>query len=421
MDRLPGFRDFYPEPLPDKDAWSADARNCIFDAWRRVSKRYGFREYDGPPLESLELFTAKSGDEIVGQLYNFEDKGGDMIALRPEMTPTFARMVVSSERQYKKPIKWFSIPQLFRYERQQKGRKREHFQLNADIVGETDPAADAELIALLIDVLRELKLTDEDFEIRLSSRNAWEDFYGRRGDAGRAYEFYQVIDKLEREDPAKSDEKLKDLGFSLEEVKAFIDKAEPTPDLKVILDNLAARDLAGFVRIDYNIIRGLAYYTGPVFEAFDKKGKFRAIAGGGRYDGLLKLLSNGKVDLPALGFGFGDVVLADLLNERELMPEFTGGVQVFCLIEEEALRAETLKLISELRDAGLTVDYSLTPMKGNKQFKRALELNAETTARIEKNDDGGSEIVFKTLETREEQRYAREAAVNSICAAFKSA
>ena len=419
MDRLPGFRDFYPEPLPDKDAWSADARNYIFDTWRRVSKRYGFREYDGPPLESLELFTAKSGDEIVGQLYNFADKGGDEIALRPEMTPTFARMVVSSERQYKKPIKWFSIPQLFRYERQQKGRKREHFQLNADIVGETDPAADAELIALLIDVLRELNLTAEDFEIRLSSRNAWEDFYAGRGDAGRAYEFYQVIDKLEREDPAKSDEKLKDLGFSLEEVKAFINKAEPTEDLQRILDNLAARDLAGYVRIDYNIIRGLAYYTGPVFEAFDKKGKFRAIAGGGRYDNLLKLISGGKVDLPALGFGFGDVVLADLLNERGLMPDFTGHIQVFFLIEDEALRGDSLKLISELRDAGICVDFSLTAMKGNKQFKRALELNAETTARIEKADNGEAEIVFKVLETREEQRFAREAAVASIKEALR--
>ncbi len=419
MDRLPGFRDFYPEPLPDKDAWSADARNYIFEAWRRVSRRYGFREYDGPPLESLELFTAKSGDEIVGQLYNFKDKGDEEIALRPEMTPTFARMVVSSERQYKKPIKWFSIPQLFRYERQQKGRKREHFQLNADIVGETDPAADAELIALLIDVLRELNLTSEDFEIRLSSRNAWEDFHGGRGDAERAYEFYQVIDKLEREDPVKSDEKLKGLGFSLEEVKAFIDKAEPTPDLQVILDNLAARDLAGFVRIDYNIIRGLAYYTGPVFEAFDKKGKFRAIAGGGRYDNLLKLISAGKVDLPALGFGFGDVVLADLLNERGLMPEFTGHIQVCFLVEDEALRGESLKLISELRDVGICVDYSLTPMKGNKQFKRALELNAETTARIEKNESGEAEIVFKVLATREELRFARDMAVESIRGALQ--
>ncbi len=414
MDRLPGFRDFYPEPLPNKDAWSADARSHIFDTWRAVSKRYGFREYDGPPLESLELFTAKSGDEIVGQLYNFKDKGDDEIALRPEMTPTFARMVVSSERQYKKPIKWFSIPQLFRYERQQAGRKREHFQLNADIVGETDPAADAELIALLIDVLRELKLTADDFEIRLSSRNAWEDFYSGRGDADRAYEFYQIIDKLEREDPAKSDEKLKGLGFSLEEVKAFIDRAEPTADLKVILDNLAARDLARYVRIDYNIIRGLAYYTGPVFEAFDKKGKFRAIAGGGRYDNLLKLISGGKVDLPALGFGFGDVVLADLLNERGLMPQFTGGLQVFVLIEDEALRAESLKLIGELRDAGLVVDYSFTPMKGNKQFKRAQELNAETTVRIERDDAGEVAVILKKLATREEQRLDRAVALEAI-------
>ena len=414
MDRLLGFRDFYPEPLPDKEAWSADARNYIFDAWRRVSKRYGFREYDGPPLESLELFTAKSGDEIVGQLYNFEDKGGDAIALRPEMTPTFARMVVSSERQYKKPIKWFSIPQLFRYERQQKGRKREHFQLNADIVGETDPAADAELIALLIDVLRELKLSPEDFEIRLSSRNAWEDFYGAGGDAERAYEFYQVIDKLEREDPAKSDEKLKELGFSLDEVKAFIEKAEPTPDLQLILDNLAARDRARYVRIDYNIIRGLAYYTGPVFEAFDKKGKFRAIAGGGRYDNLLKLISKGKVDLPALGFGFGDVVLADLLNERGLMPDFSGVVEVFFLIETEELRSESLRFIGELRDAGICVDFSLTPMKGNKQFKRALELNATGTARIDCVEGGAPEIVFKRLSTREEVRFPLGTAVTSI-------
>ena len=241
MDRLPGFRDFFPEPLPNQDAWSADARGYIFDAWRAVAKRYGFREYDGPPLESLALFTAKSGDEIVRQLYNFNDKGGDEIALRPEMTPTFARMVAASERQYKKPIKWFSIPQLFRYERQQKGRKREHFQLNVDIVGEAGPTADAELIAVLIDVLREFRLTSEDFEIRLSSRDAWENFYGERGDSERAYEFYQIIDKLEREDPAKSDEKLKGLGFTLAEVREFIDRAEPTEDLRVILDDLAAR------------------------------------------------------------------------------------------------------------------------------------------------------------------------------------
>src|SRR5258707_461703 len=207
MERLPGFRDFYPDPLPHPEAWSGDARQFIFDHWRATARRYGFREYDGPPLEPLELFTTKSGEEIVGQLYNFTDKGQREIALRPEMTPTLARMVSAHERNYKKPIKWFAMPQLFRYERQQKGRLREHFQFNADIFGESDCAADAELIALLIDPLRSFGLTSKDFVIRLSSRNAWQDFFNQRStDAAKAYEFYQIIDKLEREEPPKSQE-----------------------------------------------------------------------------------------------------------------------------------------------------------------------------------------------------------------------
>src|SRR5216110_2870487 len=187
MERLPGFRDFYPEPVPQADLWSADARQYIFENWRSVARRYGFREYDGPPLEPLELFTTKSGQEIVSQLYNFRDKGERDVALRPEMTPTLARMIAAHERSYKKPIKWFAMPQLFRYERPQKGRLREHFQFNADIIGEKDPAADAELIALLIDSLRSLGLTERDFVIRLSSRNAWQDFYeARGGDSAKA-------------------------------------------------------------------------------------------------------------------------------------------------------------------------------------------------------------------------------------------
>src|SRR5437763_1320976 len=219
MERLPEFRDFYPEPLPQSDLWSADARNYIFERWRSMARRYGFREYDGPPLEPLELFTTKSGAEIVGQLYNFNDKGDRAIALRPEMTPTLARMIAAHERNYKKPIKWYAIPQLFRYERQQKGRLREHFQLNADIIGEKDPAADAELIALLIDSLRAVGLTPDDFVIRLSSRNAWQEFFAERGgDPAKAYEFYQTVDKFERETEANSDEKLRSLGFSYKQV-----------------------------------------------------------------------------------------------------------------------------------------------------------------------------------------------------------
>src|SRR6476619_3733011 len=232
MERLPGFRDFYPEPLPHPDLWSADARQYIFDTWRATARRYGFREYDGPPLESLELYTTKSGDEIIGQLYNFTDKGQREIALRPEMTPTLARMVAAHERNYKKPIKWFALPQLFRYERQQRGRLREHFQFNADIFGEADPSADAELIALLIDTLRSFGLTEADFVIRLSSRNAWHQFYKQRcSDASREYDFYQVIDKMERENPAATKEKLAAMSIAATDVETFVSEGKPTEEL----------------------------------------------------------------------------------------------------------------------------------------------------------------------------------------------
>ena len=405
MERLPGFRDFYPEPLPHKDVWSADARQYIFGKWRDAARRYGFREYDGPPLEPLELFTTKSGEEIVGQLYNFKDKGDRDIALRPEMTPTLARMVAAHERNYKKPIKWFAVPQLFRYERQQKGRLREHFQFNADIFGEQDPAADAELIALLIDTLRAFGLTAEDFVIRLSSRNAWAEFYNHAprtthheaASATGEYEFYQTIDKLERTSPEESQAKLSALGFSLDAVNAFIHSGTPTAELTSIIANLTARGMGDFVKVDYKVIRGLAYYTGTVFEAFDRKGEFRAIAGGGRYDNLVKLISGGKVSLPALGFGMGDVVLLELLKARGLLPQFDAGVDVVVLIEDETLRPQSLKLVQDLRAAGNVVEYALTPTKPDKQFKRAQELKAKFTLKVE-----ADVLRVRNLQTRED-------------------
>lgn len=416
MERLPGFRDFYPEPLPQPDLSSADARQYIFDHWRTVARQYGFREYDGPPLEPLELFTTKSGDEIVGQLYNFKDKGERDISLRPEMTPTLARMVAAHERSYKKPLKWFTIPQLFRYERQQKGRLREHFQFNADILGESAPAADAELIALLLDSLRSFGLSEQDIVLRLSSRNAWHDFFHKQnGDTAREYDFYQVIDKLEREEPKSNEQKLEALGFSLVEVMAFIDEAKPTAELQLILDNLAARGLDGYVKVDYGVIRGLAYYTGTVFEAFDRKGQQpRAIAGGGRYDNLVQLISGGRVQLPALGFGMGDVVLLDLLKGRGLLPKFDAGLHAFCLVEEEMLRPETLKLIQNLRTSGLAVDYSLIPAKPDKQFKRAQELKARHTLKLEQAPGGELTVRIKDLKTREERTLPLTEAVAAL-------
>jgi histidyl-tRNA synthetase len=417
MERLPGFRDFYPEPLPHTDVWSADARQFIFEKWRGMSRRYGFREYDGPPLEPLELFTTKSGDEIVGQLYNFVDKGERAVAMRPEMTPTLARMVAAHERNYKKPIKWFAIPQLFRYERQQKGRLREHFQFNADVIGESDPSADAELIALLIDTLRSFGLSAEDFVIRLSSRNAWHEFYekgvhqsGGKTDSAHEYEFFQAIDKLERSTPEESEKKLSSLGFSLAEVNNFVTKGEPTAELKFILNNLAARGMGDFVKVDYHVIRGLAYYTGVVFEAFDRKGEFRAIAGGGRYDNLVKLISGGKVNLPALGFGMGDVVLLELLKARKLLPAFDTATDVFVMIEDETLRAASLKLIQDIRSGGFAVEFPLTPAKPDKQFKRAQDLKARFTAKL----DNDAYVRIRNLRTREEVVAGVEGVVNHL-------
>ncbi len=381
-----------------------ELRQHLFDGWRAVARRYGFREYDGPPLETLELYTAKSGDEIVHQLYHFDDKGGRAVSLRPEMTPTLARLVAASERHYKKPIKWYAIPQLFRYERQQKGRLREHFQFNADIVGEPDPAADAELIALLIDLLRGCGLAADDFRVRLSSRNAWRDFFRQRGgQPEREYDFYQIVDKLERTSPEESARQLDSLGISFGEIQDFIRSAQPTDELSRILDGLEAHGLRGFVQIDYAIVRGLAYYTGPVFEAFDGKGRFRAIAGGGRYDHLLRLMSGGRADLPAAGFGLGDVVLTELLRERQLVPPLRPALDAFFLIEDQALRPATLRMVHDLRAAGFSVDYPLSQAKSDKQFKRALELGAIHTLRLEPGSAGAVVARVKHLASRAER------------------
>ena len=400
MKGLPGFRDFYPEPIPTADSWSIDLRRYIFDTWRGTAERYGFREYDGPPIEDLELYTKKSGDEIVGQLYNFTDKGERNVSLRPEMTPTLARMAASHTRNYKKPLKWFSIPQLFRYERQQKGRLREHFQLNADIIGEENWAADAELIALLIDTLRDLKLTSDDFVVRLSSRSAWQGFHENGGGQEKdAYAFYQIVDKLDREDPVVSGNKLAKLGFSLEHLNDFIESGQPTDELAAIIGNIEARGLGDFIKIDYRIIRGLAYYTGPVYEAFDKRGKFRAIAGGGRYDHLVKLVSGGKSDLPALGFGMGDVVLAELLKDRGLVPPLGQALEAYVQIDDESLRDASLGLVQQLRQGGLATEYPLLKTKPDKQLKRALELKAKWLITLQDTN----QATVKNLETRKEQ------------------
>jgi histidyl-tRNA synthetase len=249
----------------------------------------------------------------------------------------------------------------------------------------------------------------------LSSRNAWHDFFHARGsDASREYEFYQVVDKLEREERSVNETKLKSLGIAPMELYEFIEKGKPTVELQAVLDNLSARGLGNYVAVDYHIIRGLAYYTGVVFEAFDRKGELRAIAGGGRYDNLIKLVSKNKVDLPALGFGMGDVVLLELLKARGLLPKFDGAVDVVCLVEDETLRPDALRMVQQLRDAGLAVEYSFTPAKSDKQFKRALELKARFTIKPERDPNGNILMRVKNLTDRSEQLIAPEVGVAEI-------
>src|SRR6266496_2531349 len=280
MQSLPGFRDF----LPDDCA----KRNYIFARWREVARRYGFVEWEGPPLEPTELYKKKSGEEIIDQLFNFTDKGEREVSLRPELTPTLARVIAAHEREFKKPLKWFSIGQFFRYEKQQRGRLREHFQLNCDIVGESDLAADIELVALCIDVLRAFGFTEKDFVVGISDREFWTDFFrGNKVPPDRWDEFLQAIDKFGREKRENTAEKLGDLA---DPVFAALKSGGKSAKLEQLVEGLRARGLADFVAIDVGIVRGLAYYTGIVFEVFDRARKFRAIAGGGRYDNLISQL-----------------------------------------------------------------------------------------------------------------------------------
>jgi histidyl-tRNA synthetase len=391
---LPGFRDFYPEQFAE--------RAHVTQAWREVARRYAFMEYDGPPLEPLDLYTAKSGDEIVGQLYNFVDKGGREVALRPEMTPTFARMVSARANSLRKPARWFSIPQLFRYERQQKGRLREHFQLNVDIVGEASVTADAELISCAIDICRQLGLTSNEVVVRISDRRVMHAYLTALGIAPGAFDaVLGVADKLARQPRAVSAEKLAAAGLNetqidaalaigtvtLDEVAtAIIATAAPgaahVEEMRNVfeyVDHLVPGG-AAWLQFDLSIVRGLAYYTGMVFELFDRSGEFRAVCGGGRYDNLLDAI--GGASLPALGFGMGDVVLTELLRARGLLPVSAAGVDYWLTADDDVPVAKVMSEAARLRAQGFSVEYALRRQTPGKQRKAAMAAGARSIVHI---------------------------------------
>ena len=411
IDTPPGFEDFLPEEL--------NARNYLFETWRKVAKRYGFVEYETPIIEFTDLYRKKSGDEIVSELFSFIDRGNRDLALRPEVTPSLARLASQNQRNYPKPLKWFEIGQCFRAESPQKGRRREFIQFNNDIVGEASPAADAELIAMLIDVMREFGFSSDEVKIRLSDRKAWDIFLAERELPEEDLpKFLSALDKLER-DPEGTEKKLGELGIAIDDVRAFI--ADPSAAAELfnpITDDIASRGLADYVVVDLSIVRGLAYYTGAVFELFSLKSKHRAIAGGGRYDQLLAMMSNGKVDLPAVGYAMGNVVVLDLIREtaeplarlEEYLTNQTPA-DVYVIVADENQRAAALSTVQNLREADISTDFPLTATKFDKQFKAAEKLGTELAVII------GSEypeISIKNLRTREETKASSETVVESV-------
>ena len=387
---LPGFRDFYPDDLAK--------RNHIFRVWRQTACAFGFVEYDTPILEPLDLYKAKSGDEIEAQLFSFVDKGKREVALRPEMTPSVCRLVGERAGSLKRPIKWFSIAEFYRYERMQKGRGRCFFQLNADIFGEAGPEAEIELVALLIQCMRAFGLTDKDFCVRLSDRNLWFHYLGALGlDDARIRALLGAVDKYEKNGdsafksyeeafgPLDGDFKARVLAFlgirSFEELEMALGPgAAPAVEARLgdwrkLLGGLGAMGLRDYVQVDLSVVRGLAYYTGFVFEAFDRKGELRAIAGGGRYDTLVGKL--GGNELPAVGFAIGDMTFALLLEERGLSPVISQAPDVYFVIGGEAERRAAFADVHALRSAGYRVEYPMRELAFGKQFKAAADSGAK--------------------------------------------
>jgi len=434
---LPGFREFYPEDLV--------RRNHLFRLWRQAANAFGFAEYDAPVLEPLELYTAKSGPEIEGQLFSFTDKGGRQVALRPEMTPTVCRLVGAKASALKRPIKWFSIGEFYRYERMQKGRGRCFHQFNADIFGEPGPEAEIELIALLIQCFGAFGLTEEDFHVRLSDRNLWFYYLGALGlDDARIRGVLGAVDRYEKygDDAFKGyaeqfgalDEGLKARILSFLKInslaaieQAIAELAAPAggpgmpadklqarlADWKKLLGALDAMGLARFVTVDFGVVRGLAYYTGFVFEAFDRKGELRALAGGGRYDDLVEKL--GGPALPAVGFAIGDMTFGLLLEQRGLTPKFVTGPEVYCVIGGDAERLAAFRDIHALRAAGFRVEYPLKDVAFGKQFKAAAESGAKVALIY-----GGDELAKGVVKLRDlTQRSEVEVPRDQVAAAVR--
>ena len=410
-----GTRDFYPDDMR--------VRNWLFERFHSAARAHGFEEYDAPVLESEDLYTRKAGEEIVGQLYNFEDKGGRRVALRPEMTPSLARMVMARAGALALPIKWYSIPQCWRYERTQRGRGREHYQWNVDVWGMDGVEADAELLSVLAHFFGSVGLSSEDLVIRISSRKVLEEVLGSLGIEGDTFaKTCVIVDKMDKLPADAIEAQLAELGLS-SDATSKIRSVLGLTDLETLASALGGESAAvvelgalfalcdsygisDWVAFDASVVRGLAYYTGPVFEAHDRAGKLRAIVGGGRYDKLIGTL--GGKDLPATGFGFGDMVVMELLAEKGLVPDLSLGVEDVVFGMGSELRGPAMQVAGRLRSSGRSVDLVLEDKKMKWVFKHAERCGAARLVMVMPDEWAAGNVRIKNLDTGEESTVSVE-------------
>ncbi len=392
-----GMRDFYPEDM----VW----RNKIFDAFRASAESYGFEPYDACVVESYELLARKAGEEVGEQIYHFLDKSERHLALRAEMTPTLARMVAQRQKELAFPLKWTTIAQCFRYERMTKGRKREHYQWNLDIIGEDSTLAEAEVIGAACDALKRMGLTSDDFKVHVSSRKFLGELLAKSGIAPEKHaQVFLALDKRGKMPDSEIAAMLRDGGLTDADVEATFKimdtkSYEECPELVELFAIAGEAGFADCLVFDIAVIRGLSYYTGVVFECFDTAGEFRAIFGGGRYDNLLTTI--GGEPTSAVGLGFGDVVVSELLKARlgDSAKERKGVAVGFMFPSE---RDVAVKLAAMLRASGERVDLALKPLKPKKFFSRADSIGAAKAIFVGPDDVEKGVVKIKNLETREE-------------------
>jgi len=405
-----GTRDFPPEDLR--------LQRWLFDNFRAVSLQFGYEEWDAPVLESEELYTRKAGEEITGQLYCFEDKGGRRVSLRPELTPSLARLILQRGKALTLPAKWFAIGQCWRYERMTKGRRREHYQWNMDIFGVPGVDAEAELLASVVAFFKRLGLSEKDVGIKVSSRKVLQAVLAKYGVSDEQFAPVAVIvDKMDKLPREKVEEELAAIGVEAGAVDGILSalaitsiadlqelvgaESEAAQDLKRLFDLAEGYGYVDWLTFDASVVRGLAYYTGIVFEGFDRAGKLRAICGGGRYDRLLSTF--GGEDVPAAGFGFGDAVIVELLKDRNLLPELAPSVDDLVVALDSDLRPAAAGLATQLRANGRNVELVLEDKKMKWAFKRCERNGAARIVLLGSDEWSRGVVNVKELATGEQK------------------